>query len=345
VTTPGGTNAGTAASTISLTAPKITLPPPPADTSAIPAPPTPFVQYRYNGDGLRTASAFRSSTTHFTWDVTRAVPRLLQDADHTFVYGPDGLTLEQIDKASVANWFFHDGNGTTRALLAPDGTIGASFKYQPYGAIKSKTGTLTTPILYAQSYSDPLSGFDYLVHRYYDPTRGQFLTTDPAVEMTGKPYGYADGDPINRIDPTGQFSILHAAALVVGIVGGSVLTAGIIASSPVILGVGLVAVGVGLAAGLADSAITCARQGAQACNGSLLDWSIGGVLSVGGAFAGGSLGDTLEGIGLYRDLRDYLRTFGPLARSNSGVSAQNGSGPTSTSNPPRNSSPSRSTTC
>ena len=41
------------------------------------------------------------------------------------------------------------------------------------------------------------------VHRYYDPTTGQFLSVDPAVDTTGEPYPYAASDPVNQNDPSG----------------------------------------------------------------------------------------------------------------------------------------------
>lgn len=38
------------------------------------------------------------------------------------------------------------------------------------------------------------------VHRYYDPTTGQFISSDPLVDMTGQPYSYVSDDPINGTD-------------------------------------------------------------------------------------------------------------------------------------------------
>jgi len=40
--------------------------------------------------------------------------------------------------------------------------------------------------------------------RYYDPELGVFLTRD--TELGQKPYAYCDGDPVNRVDPTGHMS-------------------------------------------------------------------------------------------------------------------------------------------
>ena len=47
-----------------------------------------------------------------------------------------------------------------------------------------------------------------LVHRYYDPSTGQFLSVDPLVKQTGQPYQYAGSDPANSRDPSGQWSCL-----------------------------------------------------------------------------------------------------------------------------------------
>jgi hypothetical protein len=47
----------------------------------------------------------------------------------------------------------------------------------------------------------------YSVRRYYDPHTGQFVSVDPAVDQTEAPYAYAEGDPVDSIDPTGLFCI------------------------------------------------------------------------------------------------------------------------------------------
>ncbi|MFM7322915.1 MAG: RHS repeat-associated core domain-containing protein, partial [Armatimonadota bacterium] len=39
-------------------------------------------------------------------------------------------------------------------------------------------------------------------HRMYDPDLGTFLSRDPALEGAN-PYAYADGDPVNAVDPDG----------------------------------------------------------------------------------------------------------------------------------------------
>lgn len=58
-----------------------------------------------------------AGTQQFTWDTSQQVPQVLADGSNDYIYGPDGLPIEQISGTGTASYFFHDGNGNTRALL------------------------------------------------------------------------------------------------------------------------------------------------------------------------------------------------------------------------------------
>ncbi len=90
-------------------------------------------------------------------------------------------------------------------LLAPTGAVGATFTFGAYGAETGSTGTLKTALLYAQTYTDPATGLLYAINRYYDPGTGQFMTLDPDLKQTRRPYSYASDDPVNFVDPSGMF--------------------------------------------------------------------------------------------------------------------------------------------
>ncbi len=165
--------------------------------------------YSYNGQGLRTkATETVNSSTHesqtFTWDTQTSTPELLADGSHYFIYGPTGQVIEQ-ETATLkgALYLVHNALGSTVATISSTHAV-SSESYNAYGAVVGHTGNNTTPIGYAGAYTDPVTGFVALVHRYYDPTTGQFLSRDPDVATTHQPYEYAGDDPANLTDPTGD---------------------------------------------------------------------------------------------------------------------------------------------
>jgi RHS repeat-associated protein len=158
--------------------------------------------YTYNGDGLRTAKTVSGTTTSQTWDTSTSLPTLLTDGSTAYIYGPDGLPLEQVTSSGTL-YYHHDQLGSTRALTNSTGTVVASYTYDPYGNLTASTGTATNPFRYAGQYTDPETGYQYLRNRYYDPATAQFLTRDPLVPVTWDPYGYAGRTPLNATDPTG----------------------------------------------------------------------------------------------------------------------------------------------
>lgn len=162
--------------------------------------------YTYNGDGLRVSKTTGHTSEAFTWSPSgqNGTPQLLVDGSTDYINGPDGHPLEQIN-GSTAIYYFHDKLGSTRALTNTSGTLANTYTYTPYGTLAASTGPATNPIGFAGSYTDPESGLLYLQHRYYDPTTAQFTSVDSAVDQTGTPYAYVDGDPVDAIDPLGMW--------------------------------------------------------------------------------------------------------------------------------------------
>jgi RHS repeat-associated protein len=164
------------------------------------------VTYAYDGDGLRASRTVGGATTAFTWDRSDSLPLLLQDGDTSYVYGPGGQPLEQI-AGDAATFLLADQQGSTRLLTDAAGSVVGTYDYDPWGNVTSHTGTASTNLRYDGQYADPESGLVYLRARYYDPATGQFLTRDPLVDATLSPYGYANDDPVNAGDPTGEISL------------------------------------------------------------------------------------------------------------------------------------------
>jgi RHS repeat-associated protein len=174
--------------------------------------------YGYNGDGLRMSKTVSGTTSQFLWDVASAVPLLLKDGSTSYVYGPGGLPLEQINTSAVL-WLHHDQLGSTRLVTDSAGVGQATYTYDAYGNLAASTGTITNPLRFAGQYRDGESSLYYLRARYYDPSTGQFLSRDPAVATTGEPYAYTNDNPLNGDDPTGLDWWRAAAAAVAAGVG------------------------------------------------------------------------------------------------------------------------------
>jgi RHS repeat-associated protein len=81
--------------------------------------------------------------------------------------------------------------------------------YDAFGRVLSQSGTVDTVYLFAGEPFDPGVGAYYLRARYYNMAMGRFLSTDPLAGSPEDPsslqkYLYADADPVNKQDPTGQ---------------------------------------------------------------------------------------------------------------------------------------------
>ena len=173
---------------------------------------TTAANYTYNGDGSRISKTVGATTTPFTWDTEATVPLLLFDGATSYLYGPGGLPLEQINGATL-DYFHHDQLGSTTMLTSATGTKLSTFVYDSYGILKSHTGATTAALLYGGQYMDTESGLYYLQARYYDPATAQFVSVDPLVSQTQQPYEYAGNDPTDASDPLGLFDLNPLAHL------------------------------------------------------------------------------------------------------------------------------------
>ena len=158
------------------------------------------------------------------------------------------------------------------------------------------------------------------LHRFYDPITDTFLSVDPMVGVTGDPYGYVSGDPVNGVDPLGLFcwgmcsftdaahnavhaadTVRHAAASAghwvdehkTGIIeiAAFIAIAGVVIASGGILGLG----GIGLYMTLvAGSEVAADVSVAMIISGGLIAGG-GGALAVGGELLPGPQTDPVGG--------------------------------------------------
>jgi RHS repeat-associated protein len=167
--------------------------------------------FAYDGSGLRASQTLAGTTTHLAWDPTAdGPPPLLSDETNSYIYGPNGLPIEQINnKQSKVLYLHHDQQDSTRLLTGSTGASEGTITYDPYGNTTATKGASISPLGYDAQYTNTDTGLIYLRARTYDPTTAQFLSVDPMLSATGEPYTYAEDNPLSGADPTGLANWLN----------------------------------------------------------------------------------------------------------------------------------------
>lgn len=159
--------------------------------------------YEYDGEGLRTSQTINGTTTYLAWDAAEELPLILSDGTNSYIYGPSGYPVEQINNSSgTVLYLHHDQQGSTRLLTGSTGNVEGKCTYGAYGTPTCEGAT--TPLGYDGQYTSADTGLVYLRAREYDPATGQFLSVDPDVEQTREVYVYAKDNPLSYGDPTGK---------------------------------------------------------------------------------------------------------------------------------------------
>jgi RHS repeat-associated protein len=175
--------------------------------------------YDSNGEGLRASQTISGTTSYLTWDMTEELPLILSDGTNSYIYGPGGLPVEQINNSSGAlTYLHHDQAGSTRLLTGSTGTVTGKCSYAAYGTPTCE-GTATTPLGFDGEYTSADTGLIYMRARTYDPATAQFLTVDPLAKLTRAPYNFAEDNPLNESDPTGlSWQVCVGGTVSIGIV-------------------------------------------------------------------------------------------------------------------------------
>ncbi|RQR56718.1 hypothetical protein DIE19_22995 [Burkholderia sp. Bp9126] len=237
-------------------------------------------QYRY--DALDRLVAIRRSdgvAVQRTYRDARIVSELRDGERIGYLRADERLLAHRRDGTQAPTVLY----GTDRqqsVLLAVSGDERRDLAYTPYGYRATDTDWPGLPGFNGEPL-DPLTG-SYLLgngHRLYSPVLMRFHQPDSLSPFDGgglNPYAYCLGDPINRIDPTGQLSWQAILGIVLGAVvialtvaslgAGAAIAAGVapatgmlgaIATVPSMTVSGVVSVAAGVA-GLAEGATTIA---------------------------------------------------------------------------------------
>ncbi|CAN5642079.1 hypothetical protein BH09VER1_BH09VER1_16080 [soil metagenome] len=190
--------------------------------------------YDYDAQNHRTKKTESGVTyTEYLYDPVTEQTLMSEDQAglrNYYVYG-DGLqwSVEVTPLGVETVQYYHsDVRGSTVLLTDAAGAVIGGVSYGAWGETLSKDASVTTPFLFCGKYgvmTDP-DGLIFMRSRYYHPGLRQFMTRDvlPGNISEGRSlnqFCYANGDPMNLIDPNGTAvttpQILGAARAVGGV--------------------------------------------------------------------------------------------------------------------------------
>jgi RHS repeat-associated protein len=104
--------------------------------------------------------------------------------------------------------YLYDGRGSVTGAVAKS-EVTRSLRYDPYGQITEGADPHTVTYGFNAEEYNPVTGLQYLRARYYAPGTGTFITRDSVLGRlesinSQQRYAYAEGDPVNNIDPSGH---------------------------------------------------------------------------------------------------------------------------------------------
>jgi RHS repeat-associated protein len=116
------------------------------------------------------------------------------------------------------NYYHADGNGNITCMVAPNDTVTASYRYDPFGNTLSQSGGLASANTYRFSSKEihAATGLYYYGYRFYAPNLQRWVNRDPAGEEGGvNLYRVSNNSPLVYFDPDGY----NPGAIIGGTIG------------------------------------------------------------------------------------------------------------------------------
>jgi len=192
--------------------------------------PTDTVEYSYDANDNRVAKIVNGDTTTYLIDTNTPYAQVITEskADGTtidYTYGTDLLT-QTIDAQSL--FYLADALGSVKALANQSENITDNYTYSPYGELIGHVGTSENSFLFTGEQYDSVIDSYYLRARYYSPSLSRFLGRDTYDGRGYEPatlnhYGYAHGNPVMYVDPSGHMTMMGAVSVIglSGVLAGS----------------------------------------------------------------------------------------------------------------------------
>ena len=187
-----------------------------------------YSEFEYNADGVRrqkiTVSSGISTTHVYTYTGTKLLVEKITTGNSNkqlvFIYNKDEI-IGFYDINQMPFYFRKNILGDVIEIDDYVGVLKAQYAYDAWGNTEilyeeDNIGSLN-PIRYRSYYYDSDTHLYYLINRYYDPEIGRFISIDSYEYLDYERinglnlYAYCLNNPIEHVDPSGNFIFLALA--------------------------------------------------------------------------------------------------------------------------------------
>jgi RHS repeat-associated protein len=121
--------------------------------------------------------------------------------------------LLNLKQSGVNYAYLYDGSGNVEVVLNSVQTVVATYRYDPFGNLTAKTGTLNQPYMFSTKRYDPAFGIVFYEARPYLSAIVKWMTRDPLGEEGGlNLYAFVGNNPVNWVDPWGLSTLVFDRA-------------------------------------------------------------------------------------------------------------------------------------
>jgi len=161
--------------------------------------------------GRRAAKTVNGAATQFLYDGLDIAQQL--EAQRITSYLRSLAIDETLGLTSPDGAFFltADALGSTVAVTDNSGTALTEYTYDSFGLVSATNAAFPNPYQFTGRENDGLAGLYYYRARYYDATRGRFISEDP-LDFGGGDlnlFAYVSSNPLKFVDPTGMALVLE----------------------------------------------------------------------------------------------------------------------------------------
>jgi len=174
----------------------------------------------YDGDGNRVSETSGAVTTQYLVDTlnptgyAQVMDELVNGSvTRTYAYGLSRISEDQLVGSTWTPSFYgNDGHSNVRFLASSAANITDTYQFDAFGVQIATTGATPNPYLYSGERFDSNLNLYHLRARYYNTLTGRFETMDSYPGNVFEPatlhkYIYTRGNPVNRLDPSGQADV------------------------------------------------------------------------------------------------------------------------------------------